>query len=114
MSEDIPIEDAQSPDYRYVYATGAFGGITPIDAKIIFYLDRLVPRTLNEGEEKGRQITGKIIRELQVEVHMSPQEFIEIYKWMGKHIDRFKQNFPKTIPYKQESSQPREKSNPNS
>ena len=88
MSE-IEFEDAKSPDYKYVYATGAFGGITPTSARIIFYVDRLVPKTLKEGENKGVLTTDKVIRELQVEVHMSPQEFEKLWKWMGERLQSY-------------------------
>jgi len=93
MSE-VEFEDAQSSDYKYVYASGAFGAIIPSDARIIFYLERLVPKTIQEGEKKGTLITGKVVRELQVEVHMSPQEFVTLWDWMGKRLELYREQFP--------------------
>ena len=29
-------------------------------------------------------------RELQVEVHMSPAQFVSVSKWMAEHADKFK------------------------
>jgi hypothetical protein len=100
MSE-IKFEDTKSPDFKYVYATGAFGNVTPTDARIIFFLDRLIPKTISEGEKRGSQETEKIIRELQVEVHMSPQEFVNLWRWMGERLKIYKDlfpNFPLNIP----------------
>lgn len=93
MSE-VNFEDAKSADFKYVYSNGAFGGIVPNDARIIFYLERLVPKTKQEGEDKGTVIMGKVVRELQVEVHMSPQEFVTLWDWMGKRIEIYKKQFP--------------------
>ena len=90
----VEFEDSKNPDYRYVYATGAFGAITPNDARIIFYLDRLVPKTIAEGEKAGTAYTGKISRELQVELHMSPQEFVNLWRWMTERLQIYKKTFP--------------------
>jgi hypothetical protein len=91
---DVMFEDTKSPEYKSIYATGAFGNIVPNDARIIFFLDRLVPKTINEGENKGRQETDKVIRELQIEVHMSPQEFVNIWRWMGERLKAYREAFP--------------------
>ena len=93
MSE-IRFEDTKSSDYRYVYSTGAFGNVTPRDARIIFYLDRLVPKTIKEGEKIGTLETDRIVRELQVEVHMSPQEFVNLWRWMRERLKIYKETFP--------------------
>lgn len=91
---EVKFEDAESPNYRYVYATGAFGGLVPNDARIIFYLDRLVPKTIREGEKTGQQETEKVIRERQVEVHLSPQEFVSLWLWMSERLKTYKDSFP--------------------
>jgi hypothetical protein len=90
----VKFEDAEGSNYRYIYATGAFGNVLPNDARIIFYLDRIVPKTINEGEKIGSQETEKVIRERQVEVHMSPQEFVTLWLWMGERIKLYKESFP--------------------
>lgn len=38
----------KSPD-KVVYATGVFGGLDPSEGRIIFYLDRLVPKMKEEA-----------------------------------------------------------------
>lgn len=85
-------EDTKSPDYKYVYATGVFGGLDPDDGKLIFFLDRIEPETVREPHP-GAQKVKKIVRELQVEVHVSPAQFKRIWLWMGEHIKRFEETF---------------------
>jgi len=85
-------EDAKAPDYKYVYATGVFGGLDPNDGKLIFFLDRFEPETVNEPFP-GTQKLKKVIRELQVEVHVSPGQFKNIWMWMGEHIKHYEQMF---------------------
>lgn len=85
-------EDSKSPDYKYVYVTGVFGGLSPNDARMLFFLDRLEPITSNEPRP-GTQKIKKIIRELQVEVHMTPHEFKNIAIWMNNHIKHYESRF---------------------
>ena len=86
MRFPLTFEDLKSPDYKYVYASGVFGGLTPNDARMIFYLDRLEPETLQDPP--GRSRVGKIIRELQVEVHVSPTQFKTMAQWMMRHKEQ--------------------------
>lgn len=79
----------KSPDYKAIYTTGVFGSLTPLEGRIIFYLDRLIPRI--KDEPPGDMETGEIERELLVEVHMSPAEWISISNWMQDHIKRLKE-----------------------
>jgi len=79
----------KSPDYKAIYTTGVFGSLTPLEGRMIFYLDRLIPRI--KDEPPGDMETGEIERELLVEVHMSPQEWISISSWMQGHIKRLKE-----------------------
>jgi hypothetical protein len=81
------IEVAESPDFRVVYASGVFGGLDPNDSRIIFFLDRLKPKIKSGG--KGRMELDKVEREMQVEVHMSPHQFMAVAKWMADHAQRF-------------------------
>jgi hypothetical protein len=91
-------EDAKSPEYRYVFATGVFGGLDPNDGKLMYFLDRFEPETVNEPYP-GTQKLKKIVRELQVEVHVSPSQFKSISIWMSEHVKRYEQMFgPITSP----------------
>jgi len=85
-------EDSKSEQYRYVFVTGVFGGISPRGAGIIFYLDRTEPETVNTPHP-GTVKLKKIVRELQVEVRMTPFEFKEIAEWMTKHVDKYEKDF---------------------
>lgn len=85
-------EDTKSPDYRYVYATGVFGGLDPNDGRLIFYLDRIEPETVNEPHP-GSSKLKKVVRELQVEIHVTPSQFKSIAIWMNRHIKNFEDMF---------------------
>jgi hypothetical protein len=97
-------EDTKSPNFMYVYATGVFGGLDPNDGRMIFYLDRLEPETLNQPTP-GAQVVKKILRESQVEVHMSPTQFKSIALWMNSHIQRYEELFGQ-IPMEPKQQQP--------
>jgi len=84
-------EDTKNPEYKYVYATGVFGGLDPNGGRMIFYLDRFEPETIKDPI--GGQRLKKIIRELQVEVHVSPSQFKSIANWMNEHIKHFEQTY---------------------
>jgi len=57
-----------------------------MEGHMIFYVDRLIPKIAEDAP--GQLITESIERELQIEVHMSPQQFISMYNWMAHHIQR--------------------------
>lgn len=79
----------KSPDYKAIYTTGVFGSLTALEGRMIFYLDRIIPKI--KDEPPGDMETGEIERELLVEVHMSPAEWISISEWMQSHIKRLKE-----------------------
>jgi hypothetical protein len=66
----MQFEDSKSEQYRYVFATGVFGGVNSNDGQMIFYLDRFEPETVSTPRPGAQKLT-KITRELQVEVHMT-------------------------------------------
>lgn len=80
----IKVEVTKSPDFRLVYANGVFGSLTALEGRITFYADRLIPEITEDGGMK----TSYVERELQVEVKMSPQQFLSISRWMRSHIER--------------------------
>ncbi len=81
------IEISESKDYKAVYASGVFGGLDPHDGRIVFFLDRIMPKI--KTASKGAMELEKINRELQVEVHMSPSQFASVAKWMMDHVHLF-------------------------
>lgn len=81
------IEITESPDFKAVYVSGVFGGLDPNDGRIIFFLDRIKPK-MKKGR-KGVMVLDKVNRELQVEVRMSPNQFMSVTKWMHEHARKF-------------------------
>ncbi|MGA2785724.1 MAG: hypothetical protein ABSF09_13610 [Candidatus Bathyarchaeia archaeon] len=81
-----PVKVTKSADYKTVYATGIFGGINPLEGRIIFYLDRPMPKI--KDAPYGNMETSEIERELQVEVHMPTGLFLQMFEWMKNHVDR--------------------------
>ena len=79
------IEVTEGSGFRPVYASGVFGGLDPNDGRMIFFLDRLKPK-VRKG--KTAMELNKVERELQVEVHMSPNQFVSVAKWMNEHVKR--------------------------
>lgn len=89
MSEEkVGIVITKSPDFKLVYTTGLFGSLNPMEGRMIFYVDRMIPKIVKDIP--GNMKTGSIERELQVEVHMSPSQFLSIFHWMKDHIERLK------------------------
>lgn len=100
-------EATKSPEYRYVYATGVYGGINPGDGSMIFYLNRIEPEAM--PGQPGRMRTDRINQELQVEVHMSPREFKSVAQWMTRHVQEYEQRFEEItmeLPEAEEGEQP--------
>ena len=81
------IEMTESPDYKAVYVSGVFGGLDPNDGRVIFFLDRIKPKMVSNP--RGAMELEKVNRELQVEIHMSPPQFMSVAKWMMDHAQRF-------------------------
>ena len=86
-----PFEITKHPDFRSWYVTGAFGGVSPNDARIIFYLDRLEPEVV-PGGVPGQMRVNRINREFQVELHMTPVQFKSLSQWMARNVQRFEEN----------------------
>ena len=85
------IDVTESSDFKAVYASGVFGGLDPNDGRMIFFLDRIKPKV--KKLTKAVMELDKVERELQVEVHMSPAQFISVAKWMSGHADKFQKAF---------------------
>ncbi|ADB58536.1 hypothetical protein [Archaeoglobus profundus] len=83
-----PIEIVKDPEYKVIYVNGVFGGVDPIEGRMIFYVDLLEP----EMDEKvpGKMRVGKVVRKLLVDVRMSPNQFVSIAEWMNSHVKRLK------------------------
>lgn len=91
MSEIPEFEIKDSENFRLIYATGAFGGLAPNDGRIILYVDRLKTRPVKG--KPGAEKVEKIIRERQVEIHVSPATWKSITKWMQGHVEQIEKQF---------------------
>lgn len=85
-AEEIGLKITRSPEFKLIYTNGAFGGLSPLEGRIIFYVDRLVPKV--DENSPGQMKTDYVERELQAEIHMSPQIFVSLYNWMQNHIQQ--------------------------
>jgi hypothetical protein len=72
-------------EYRIISATGVFGGLSPSGGQVIFYTDRLEPKS----DTVGNLSLGSVNRELQVEVHLSHATFKSIADWMTLKVKEF-------------------------
>jgi hypothetical protein len=86
-----PFEVTKNENFRYVYATGVYGGINPNDSRLIFYLDRPVPESVQGQPFQMR--TMKMEQELQVEVHMSPYQFKGVSLFMSDRVKMYEEKF---------------------
>lgn len=96
LADKPEIQDIKSPNYREIYSTGVFGGLTPDDARLTFFLDKVETKTSIEplfGEQK----VSKFIREALVEVHMTPTQWKRIALWMMQNVALYETAFG-TIP----------------
>lgn len=84
-SVDFEVEDAE--DFDLKFATGAFGGLNPNDGRIIFYVDRIETEGI-EGQP-GKERMSKVVRERQVEVHMTPHVWKSLAQWMMQHVKKY-------------------------
>jgi len=80
------------PDFKRFYSSGVFGGHTPYEFKMIVY---------QEGYEDVSEdtVTGKeppvILRELQAEITMSPEQAKALLGWLDRHIKAYEKQFGK-------------------
>ncbi|MFQ6089262.1 MAG: DUF3467 domain-containing protein [Candidatus Methanofastidiosia archaeon] len=89
----LKYEIRESPDFKGVFVNGAFGGLSPVDSKVIFYIDR--PELKMKRGKSGEMEIKQIKRELQVELHMTPATFKSIAEWMISHVKKYEEQFGK-------------------
>lgn len=85
MAKKIDIETIPykvNLDTKQVYVTGALGGFTDRDFRLILFND-----TLEHNEKPENEVN--VIREICLEAIMSPQTVKELYSWLGEHIKNF-------------------------
>jgi hypothetical protein len=92
----VKFELSKSPEYKVIYINGVFGGLSPDEGRMIFYVDRLVPEMLEEPA--GAMKLEKINRELVIDIRMSSAQFKSIAEWMISHIKELEEALKKGIP----------------
>lgn len=102
-SKGPKIEISERPDYKAIYASGVFGGLDPNGGRIVFFLDRIKPKMKNKP--RGAMELENINRELQIEIQLSPPQFLSVAKWMGEHAQRFEKKV-KTGKVKAKATEP--------
>jgi len=92
----------RAPDYRIVYANGAFGGPSPrgemkfdLFAEVVMPPDYVV-HALHPSGELGDELEREpsepnIVRQAQIGVVMSLAEAKNLNAWLGKHINTLEQ-----------------------
>ena len=80
-------ELSSHPDFRVVHANAFFGGLNPLEGRITFYTDILEPK-MKESENVGDMEVDKVQRERQIDLRLSPMDFINLANWMNSHIKR--------------------------
>lgn len=103
MSSDNPEPEDQSvhkqnrpkyelkkdPNYKSVYTTGAYGGLDIRDGHILFYADQIEPEI---DEKSGKMKVGKVVRNLIVDIRMTPAEFMSLANWINQHVKRYEED----------------------
>jgi hypothetical protein len=85
-SELPPVEIVKDQEYKTIYVNGVFGGLDPVEGRMIFYVDVIEP-----GIDGNTMKVKKITRKLLIDVRMSPVQFRSIAEWMQSHVKRFEE-----------------------
>lgn len=82
---DIPLKISE--DSQQIYATGAFGGFTPYDFRIILYNESLIPSD-KEGEVE-------MVRDSEYQLVISPITAVQLRDWLSKQIKMYEEHVGK-------------------
>lgn len=77
---EIPLK--LNSNIKQIYATGAFGGFTPYDCRIVLFNDSTIPTT--ESDE-----SFQVARIADYEIIMSHVSIKELYMWLGERLKEF-------------------------
>lgn len=80
-NEDKPIPIKLKDSAKQLYVTGAFGGFTPYDFRLVFYNEKVIPKD---------DLTGlDVARESDLELIMTPRAAKELKNWLSLRIDEY-------------------------
>ncbi len=83
----ISFELVKDDNYRTIHVNGVFGGLDPVEGRIIFYIDEIEPEM--DESTPGKMKVKKVVRRLLIDIRMSPAQFKSIADWMQSHIKKF-------------------------
>lgn len=83
-------ELSNHPDFRVIHINAFFGGLSPVEGRITFYTDIIEPK-MKENDEATNMEIDIVRRERQIDIRMSPMDFINLANWMNKHIKRMEE-----------------------
>jgi hypothetical protein len=92
----------KSPDYRTIPVSHIFTALIETEGKLLVFTNKLEVAIGQDGKAK----LGKVIRELQVELHFSPQEFKEVANLMVKVVKDFEERHKTKIKSIKEKEKP--------
>lgn len=91
MSERGPkFRIEEDEEYREIHVDGIFGGLNPNGGKMVVYTEEHRPKI---SSSSGEMELDEVVRELQVELHMSPVQFKSIFEWMKSHLESYEDQF---------------------
>lgn len=96
-SEDdrIKVVITDDPAFRRIPISGVFGTLNPLEGRMGFFLDSVVPGLIDEYSTRMKP--KELERRMMTEVRMSPETFIEISEWMNKRVAELRENMPETL-----------------
>jgi len=83
------IETKKADNYRVIHSTGALGVLNPNEGSLIFFIDKIIPRTNPDGS----MTIDSIERELLIEIKMSPLQFKALAYYMMNRVKEFESKF---------------------
>ena len=91
----IKVVIAEDPEFRRIPVSGVFGTLNPLEGRMGFFLDSVVPGL--PDEYSTRMEPKELERRMMTEVRMSPHAFIEIAAWMNKQVAELKEKIPEPL-----------------
>lgn len=86
-------------DFNKIYATGAFGGYSPNDFRVLLFVEEANPQ-----DEIIDPNQLKVVRVVNNELILSPLTAKQLAKWLMKQVEEFEKEFGK-IPEPQPESE---------
>lgn len=89
---EIKVVIREDQDFKRIPVSGVFGTLNPLEGRMGFFLDSVVPGLKNEYSTEMEP--KELERRMMTEIKMSPQTFLQITEWMNKRVAEFREDFP--------------------